>query len=127
MKKVIEKLHKELSQYLSDVEKSSPSHILLESYQIEMKCHLVSAMIYIADNGMLPEAVWTHLLVQNCPLDYLYELWMNDPNTLTPELAEIMKPVLEKWLPSSPVTMPWGPTCSSGGSSTSTVLMNSME
>lgn len=91
MKKVIEKLHKELSQYLSDVEKSSPSHILLESYQIEMKCHLVSAMIYIADNGMLPEAVWTHLLVQNCPLDYL-----NDPNTLTPELAEIMKPVLER-------------------------------
>ena len=76
MKKVIEKLHKELSQYLSDVEKSSPSHILLESYQIEMKCHLVSAMIYIADNGMLPEAVWTHLLVQNCPLDYLYELWI---------------------------------------------------
>ena len=53
MKKVIEKLHKELSQYLSDVEKSSPSHILLESYQIEMKCHLVSAMTYIADNGML--------------------------------------------------------------------------
>ena len=45
MKKVIEKLHKELSQYLSEVEKSSPSHILLESYQIEMKCHLVSAMI----------------------------------------------------------------------------------
>lgn len=65
MKKVIEKLHKELSQYLSEVEKSSPSHILLESYQIEMKCHLVSAMIYIADNGMLPEAVRTHLLVQN--------------------------------------------------------------
>ena len=61
-----------------------------------MKCHLVSAMTYIADNGMLPEAVWTHLLVQNCPLNYLYELWMNDPNTLTPELAEIMKPVLER-------------------------------
>ena len=50
----------------------------------------------LADNGMLPEAVWTHLLVQNCPLDYLYELWMNDPNTLTPELAEIIKPVLER-------------------------------
>ena len=96
MKKVIEKLHKELSHYLSEVEKTSPSHILLESYQIEMKCHLVSAMIYIADNGMLPDTVWTHLLVQNCPLDYLYELWMNDPNTLTPELAEIMKPVLER-------------------------------
>ena len=96
MKKVIEKLHKELSQYLSEVEKSSPSHILLESYQIEMKCHLVSAMIYIATKGMLPETVWTHLLVQTCPLDHLYELWMNDPNPLTPELAEIMKPVLER-------------------------------
>ena len=52
MKKVIEKLHKELSQYLSEVEKTSPSHILLESYQIEMKCHLVSAMIYIVGLSM---------------------------------------------------------------------------
>lgn len=96
MKKVIEKLYKELSQYLSDMERSEAYRVLLDAYEIEMKCHLVIAMIHIADCEMLPKPIWTHLLVQKSPLDYLYELWMNDPNTLTPELAEIMKPVLER-------------------------------
>ena len=95
MNDVNNRIFKEFTDFLDNVEKSASEISVTMAYEITMKSTIVSALITLDTEKQMDERFWNHLRVQRNILDFLYTLWLDDDRTLVDECSTIIKDLVE--------------------------------
>ena len=95
MNDVNNRIFREFSEFLKEIESVPPEMRVSLAYEITIKSTIASALIDLASENKLDERYWNHLRVQRNILDFLYNLWLAHQYSLVAEFSTTMKRIVE--------------------------------
>lgn len=95
MNDVNNRIFREFTVFLDDVEKNSPALSVSMAYEITIKSTICTALMTLDSEGRLNGRYWNHLRVQSNILDFLYQLWLSSGHSLANDFSTIMKNLVE--------------------------------